>query len=785
MPEIKISNIFDNLFIFIGKNKLIFLILFIAVIAGSFVQILRQHFVNDISVMLPDSPELKRSLDFINNSDMSDTIAFSITLRTDSNKNLLFETDDFAKKLEKSVLISDATTGIEDLDITALKKDIATLLPLLLDKDDYHLFDGIENKEHISQQVKQMFIMLTTPGSSFLQTSIGTDPFSWSNHILNKLQVLSKSMGFDVELENNHFVDKTRKHSLIVAKTSVKVTDAEKSEILLLSIDEIIKSFPDLNITTICGHKHTLSNQNVVKKDIYITTIIITISFIFLMLFTFRTFDALTIFILPFFAIIISVFISSFILSSLSFFMIGFAAVIAGISVDYGIHLFTAYKTNGYQRFKKTIKPVIIASLSTIGVFVSFFVSSVQGYKELAVFSILSIIICVILSILFLPHFWIKKNLISNIKVPSELSHNKSKLVLIVWGIVLFSSIICMTNSNFLKATDISAFDGSEQKVFDAEAKFYSVWGGEKKPGVIITQDKSIETAWQDYESITKKLAADIKGFNSLAVLLPSIQQQNQNLQNFKNFWSKEKILKLKSDFLKETSRYGFKENSFDNFFLMLEATDINVKAQVPDVLKIFKKHFVKDNGSIQLFSYFSDTKDNLLKVESILKNYPDSYVVSRRELSSQIGKQLILDLKKISIFAFCWVFVLIMLLLRKPSHIMLSLLPVVTSISFVFLILNLLSMEVSAIILITLIIILGLSLDYGVFISSAESDKELNSVIVATTFSMLTSLMGAGALLFASHPVMFSIGTTIVSGVLAAYLSAVFCIPAFKKVLK
>ncbi|MCD4742516.1 MAG: hypothetical protein K8R67_08600 [Desulfobacteraceae bacterium] len=781
----KFDNFFDNLFNFIGRNKIIFLILFIAIIAGSFVQIFRQNFVNDISVMLPDSPELKRSLNFINSSDMSDTIAFSLTFKPDSNKNLLSKTDEFSNKLKKLDLINTVTTGIEDLDITTLKKDIATLLPLLLGKDDYHLFENTEDEEGISRQVKQMFIMLTTPGSSFLQTSIGTDPFSWSNHILNKLQVLSKSMGFNVELENNHFIDKTHQHTLVIAKTSVRVTDAENSEALLLSIDKIINLFPDLNIITICGHKHTLSNQKVVKKDIYITTIIITISFILLMLFTFRTFDALTIFILPFFAIILSVFISSFILKSLSFFMVGFAAVIAGISVDYGIHLFTAYKTNGYTRFKKTIKPVLIASLSTMGVFVSFFVSSVQGYKELAVFSILSIIICVILSILFLPHFWIKKKFISKVQVPSELSLNKSKLVLIAWGIILFLSIICMTNSDFLKATDISAFDGSEQKVFDAESQFYSIWGGEKKPGVIITQGDDIETAWKAYESITKELETDIKGFNSLAILLPSISQQQQNLNDFKNFWSLNKIESLKEKFLKETARYGFKKNVFDNFFLLLEADSINATAQIPDVLKIFKKHFVKEDKPVQLFSYFSDTKENLLKVESTVKDYPDSYVVSRRELSSQIGKQLILDLKKISIFAFCWVFVLIILLLKKPSHILLSLLPVVTSISFVFLVLNLLSMEVSAIILITLIIILGLSLDYGVFISSAEPGKELNSVIVATTFSMLTSLMGAGALLFASHPVMFSIGTTIVSGVIAAYLSAVFCIPAFKKVLK
>ena len=780
------ENNFDKLFNFFGKNRILILILLIFIIVISFVRISRVNFVNDISVMLPDSPELIRSLDFINNSDMSDTIAFSVSCKDKSNKNLIQKTDAFSSKLNNVVLIDEVVTGIENLDISKLRKDITILLPLLLNKDDYHVFQGIENKEHISENVRQMFIMLTTPGSSFLQDTMNMDPFGWSNHILNKLQVLSKSMGFDVELKNNHFIDNTHQHTLVIAKTSAPVTDAEKSETLLNDINNIINDFPGLNIVTICGHKHTLSNQKVVKKDIYITTIIISLSFILLMLFIFKSFDAISIFILPFFAIVIAVFISSFILNSLSFFMIGFAAVIAGISVDYGIHLFTAFKTKNYKGFKNTIKPVLIASLSTMGVFVSFFISSVHGYKELAVFSILSIIICVFLSIFFLPHFWKKKSLVPNIYIPANLSKGKSKIVLIIWSIILFTSIICLVNSDFLKATDISLFDGSEQNVFDAESKFYNIWGGEKKPGIIVTKNENIEDAWQNYELIANKFKNKIDGFNSFALLVPSKKQQIQNFKNFKNFWTKNKINQLKEKFQNSIKSYGFHENSFDPFFKLLNTDDLTIKNQIPKNLKVFEKHFVKKIGSsYNLLSYFNDTKENLDLIESGLEQFPNSYIVSRRELSLTIGKQLILDLQKISLFAFCWIFVLILLLIRKPGHIFLSLLPVVSSISFVFLILNLLSIEVSAIILITLIIILGLSLDYGVFISSAENDKNLKSVITATTFSMLTSLMGAGALLFALHPVMFSIGVTLVSGIVAAYLSAVFCIPAFKKVFK
>ncbi|MCP3900855.1 MAG: hypothetical protein GY707_14205, partial [Desulfobacteraceae bacterium] len=464
--------------------------------------------------------------------------------------------------------------------------------------------------------------------------------------------------------------------------------------------------------------------------------------------------------------------------------------VIAGISVDYGIHLFTAWKTKGYKRFKGTIKPVIIASLSTMGVFVSFFVSSVAGYKELAIFSILSIIICVILSILFLPHFWKGQGTLKKIKIPSDLSLTKSKLVLILWGFIFFFSISCMLSSNFMKATDISSFDGSEQEVFDTEKRFYKIWGGEQRPGVIVTTGNNIETAWQNYESIANKLNTKIERFNSLAILLPSQNQQRVNLKNWKEFWTKDKIARIKKKFIKETESYGFKSQSFDKFFKLLESKHLNLENyvpenQVPEVLNLFKPHFIKHKESYNLISFFKDTKENLKKVESVVNKHPSSYIVSRRELSSLVGTQLILDMKKISIFACLWIFALIVFFLKKPKQIFLALLPVISSISFVFLVLNLISMEVSAIILITLIIILGLSLDYGVFISSAESFKERESVIIAATFSMLTTIMGAGALLFASHPVMFSIGVTLVSGVIAAYLSAVFCIPAFKKVLK
>ena len=139
----------------------------------------------------------------------------------------------FLNNLERIDQISKVVSGVENFDPIQIKEDLAKLLPRLIDKEEYELFKDIDNKEFIKTNVKLMFIMLTTPGSSFLQSSMNTDPFGWSNHIMEKLKVLSKTMGFNVELQNNHFIDRTGKNTLVIAKTDVAVTDADGSQTLL------------------------------------------------------------------------------------------------------------------------------------------------------------------------------------------------------------------------------------------------------------------------------------------------------------------------------------------------------------------------------------------------------------------------------------------------------------------------------------------------------------------------------------------------------------------------
>jgi predicted exporter len=83
---------------------------------------------------------------------------------------------------------------------------------------------------------------------------------------------------------------------------------------------------------------------------------------------------------------------------------------------------------------------------------------------------------------------------------------------------------------------------------------------------------------------------------------------------------------------------------------------------------------------------------------------------------------------------------------------------------------------------LIAAILVLGLSIDYGIFMAHACREGDGGGTVpFAITLSAATTAIGAAVLLFARHPVLFSIGLSLSTGVLAGYVVAVVVTPALQ----
>jgi predicted RND superfamily exporter protein len=80
---------------------------------------------------------------------------------------------------------------------------------------------------------------------------------------------------------------------------------------------------------------------------------------------------------------------------------------------------------------------------------------------------------------------------------------------------------------------------------------------------------------------------------------------------------------------------------------------------------------------------------------------------------------------------------------------------------------------------IISSILIIGLGIDYGIFMVCRCSEDYEHDTDTAVLLSGLTTLTGFGALVFAHHPALFSIGITVLLGIGAAIPAAIFVIPA------
>jgi len=116
--------------------------------------------------------------------------------------------------------------------------------------------------------------------------------------------------------------------------------------------------------------------------------------------------------------------------------------------------------------------------------------------------------------------------------------------------------------------------------------------------------------------------------------------------------------------------------------------------------------------------------------------------------------------------------------LLRKPGLSILALVPVVTSLAVVLGVLRISGLSLNAPSIIAAMVVVGLSIDYGIFMVYSCHFRLNTGTPTAVSLSAWTTLIGAGVLVFAQHPLLFFIGVTLVSGVGAGFLTANFLIP-------
>jgi predicted exporter len=740
-------------------------------------------FNNDISVMLPQQAELLQTFDFFRESPVGKNVFLSLRIHEQQDlKEFLSILDSFLKNLDIP-LIKRVVKSLDVKDQLGSLQDYVRLAPQIMQDRDLQQIKTQLNDDFVQQAMKKNYHRLLSPTGFSASPFMEIDPFGFQTAALEKLKKMMPFRNMDLEMVNGYIVGAEKRNVLVVLETDVSTTEGDRSKIMIQSLTEKLKQLSAYaSVDIVSSHLHALSNEKVIKKDIFITVSAASMGFLLLFLILFKDLRSVILFIIPVISVCLALPICAWVMGDISFIILGMAAVISGIAVDYCIHVYVALKSAQDHKgaLREVTPPILLGALTTMGVFSVFLLSEVPGYRQLSLLTLLSLMISLGLAIFFLPHFLsVQANKNSEAVAKHFALKIPDRIAVGLWAVLMLVFLITLP---FVKMkTDVKQYDGSEASIFKTEDEFSKNWGVQDQPAMLVVEAPNAEAAIERNDEILS-MFADRSMFQSLSAVLPPEWVRLENSARWNRFWKEGNTEKVREMIDKTVAKYDFSPNAFEPFMQSLYLGPEDIKAyENLDILKTLKERFMfSSKNKIKILNYFPDEQAQVIKVSALIKNEADAFVVSNKTFTQLLSTKILAEAKFLALLIAVIIPLLTFLFLKNLRLTFIALIPVLSSILSIFGVLTLLGLNLNAANVIALLVVGGLSIDYGIFMIY-QSDRQLKGdTQMAVTLSALTTLFGAGALVLAKHPVLFSYGLTMLIGISAGYFSAIFVVPAF-----
>jgi predicted exporter len=752
----------------------------------------RLKFDNSLEPLLPERSEARQTILFFRDSSFASKAILWFRLRGDSGSlaDLYAAADATEKRLDPHLIkrvirAPDESSALDE--IVGLLDDAGELL----NESDLTDIEKATRPDALKKRMRELYIQLVAPQGGFMTQITRRDPLGVSARILARLDSLRKGMGFKVELHSGHLVNSDGRQMLMMLETSSDVTSMASSRALAKHLNDLVAATPpNVEIIPISGLIHAQENEQLMTRDIRLAAILNTAFFVLLFFLVSRDLRVGAVFLLPLMTTAITIGWCALVHPTLSTMMIGLAVTMAGSAVDYGIFVYTAV-TMGRDKqvdLRKIRKPLIISHLTTLGVFIAFLFSKIPAFRELGWMTTISLIMSLLAALFVLPEIIRPTGKLTLLGrgMPLEIWGRKVVIPAFILAVAFVAAVVIATKIRI--DPDVTRLDGVSPAVKQAEADFGKTWSQSDKPmGIIVVTGKTRD----DAEQANDRLAAAAQDkfgsgeFVSLSRFWPSGATRRANWNRWRAFWSPDRIEKLQQDMSAAGEPYGFSVDAFKPFFDSL--TKPPREDQPHRITEALEEQFVARSGTDwQMLTYFEDTPKNLNTARTLAAGRDDVLVVSRAGLGQAFADSAASETKVLVGITTVFIIASLLVLTRSIGKSAVIMLPAITGLATMLAILYLIAQGLSIVTVIAAILVLALGSDYGVFAVYAWEGREklLGQGMSSVFLSFLTTLAGVGAMLLALHPALFLAGVSLTSGLVAAYLTALICLPAMQRLI-
>lgn len=674
----------------------------------------------------------------------------------------------------------------------ALFAGLQPSLPLLFDSGDLETLAEKTSPEGIKEGLQKSFAQLNSPAGIAMKNQVQVDPLGFISLALQKLSLMRSE--FSVQIDEGFFMSRDGMSCLLVAESNKSLTDSAQAGAIEKVLDDAFRqSFsPGVEASVIGSLPHTLANSRAIKNDLRVLLPVATVLLIVLLGIALRDIRALVVVSVPYMAAPLAIGLTSLIHGKLSGLALGFGIVLLGIAVDFSIHLYLAVACDGNQReaMKRVAKPLLYAILTTAAVFLVLLFSQVPSHRQMALLAFFGIMLASACAWLVIPAVaaFRRQKPVQTARAHwlTFFSPKRPGLILFGWLILLVLGVMSWPRLHY--NGDLRALDVPDKQVKSDERHFAETWGGGEEQAFILATGESLDEVLDRNYLVYRFLQEhDVKKFQSFAPLLPGPGAQDRNLQGWQHFWAEHRV-QFEDRFLTAAVTRGFTEKAFTPFFNWL---DSEPQPLSPDKFL---------GGPLQpLFSSMLKTPDNTLsgdnsylamttvaiddRILSKLLEFDEQEdgvnVLANKKWRAEVERLLRHDVVTLSLAAGLIITFLVILQFRNARAVAAVLAPVISALAAMSIFCFLTDRELNMMHLIMGIMVIGLSVDYGIFIVCAKLSGQATTSGQAVSICAASSLIGFGVLAFAGHPALHALGVTVLVGIGLAWPTAILVSPS------
>ncbi|HJW95197.1 MAG TPA: MMPL family transporter [Thermoanaerobaculia bacterium] len=685
----------------------------------------------------------------------------------------------------------------------------------------------------IRESVARNRALLQTPQSFALKTLVQYDPFNLLPIYLNKFKL--SGGGFKMDASSGYYLSSDHRMLLILTKPRRPAQDVPFGKALLqegaLIEANALKNFQQSSgetplpvISHTGGYVIANGDADLIRYDVIVNIIGSVIGVLALFLYAFRRTASLGYAGAPLvLGLLLTFGMAGFVYGQLSSASAGFAALLAGLGIDFITVLYGRYvdernRGEAMQQaivttIRSTMPGVFIAAITTAATFYAFLATDFRGMSQLGMLTGTGIVFFLLCVMFLLPALIVLSERRERRKAPKLYLHSfgagriidasiaRPKATIVAWLVFI---VICGGLATRLRFSDnIQDLRAKGNPGVVTQAKITDKFGQSFDFMMWVIEGKSLDDVLDRTQSATQELSGlvddrTIASYQSIATFLPPRDQQLATIAAL-HAGANDRFnpKRIHDTFIASLNENGFKPSAYDDYWPLFEkALQPNEPVTLanlgnPDLLKLSER-FVKKTprGTWMSVIYFYPAggkwpREVPQKLLDAANRHPNDIVTGVNLVSGTLRRIVRNDAKNATIIGFLAVAVLMFISFRTVKMTLLTFVPFVAGATGMLGLMALFNLEFNFMNIFVGLMIIGVATDYAVYMlqryveNPATFHKSAHETGKAILMAALTAIVGYGSFAFSHYPGLRSIGYASFFGIGLSGIAAITLLPA------